>query len=159
MRKQPRRSESSQQGISWKYSALTLVCGAILVTGFFFAGKLHFSSMDYGIRNSRLRKQLDEMEAEKRRLLLSREISLSPAELMKAAKKIGFSQSSDVSEIAKAAPTAETIKAKGPSIPVVQKTVISKPVEPAKTASASKLEKVEKQAKQEPKGRNKKVKS
>lgn len=156
----PRRSESSRQAISWKYSALTLICGAILVTGFFFAGKLHFSSMDYGIRNSRLRKQLDEMEAEKRRLLLSREITLSPAELMKAAKKIGFSQSSDAKEIAKAAPTAETIKAKqAPTVPVVQKTVISKPVEPVKTASGPKPVKVEKQAKEESNRSNKKVKS
>ncbi|MEP6848208.1 MAG: hypothetical protein ABI999_05080 [Acidobacteriota bacterium] len=116
--------------------------------------------MDYGIRNSRLRKQLDEMEAEKRRLLLSREISLSPAELMKAARKIEFSQSSDIPEVARAATTAEMVKAKpAPSVAVVQKTVISKPVEPAKTASAPKPVNVEKQAKQESKGSNKKVKS
>jgi hypothetical protein len=67
-----------------------LVCGLLLVSGFFFAGRQHFASMDYGMKNSRLRKQVDELEAEKRRLLLAREVSLSPGEIKKAAKKTGL---------------------------------------------------------------------
>ena len=33
------------------------------------------------MKNSRLRKQIDDLESEKRRLLLAREVSLSPAEI------------------------------------------------------------------------------
>lgn len=70
--------------------AMMIACGLMLVSGFFFAGRLHFSTMDFGMKNSRLRKQVDELEAEKRRLLLAREISLSPAEIKKAARKTGM---------------------------------------------------------------------
>src|SRR5262245_13986033 len=154
MRQKPRQKktrhlESGQQGNSWKYSVATLLCGAILVTGFFFAGKLHFSSMDYGIRNSRLRKQVDELESEKRRLLLAREVSLAPAELIKAAKKIGFTQPADNPDIAKAQPTIESTKPKtaAAALPVIQKTVINKRVEPVKTATTAKPAKAGSQAK------------
>ena len=70
--------------------SLMLVCAATLLCGFFFAARQHFASMDFGMKNSRLRKQVDELEAEKRRLLLAREVSLSPAEIKKAAKKTGL---------------------------------------------------------------------
>ena len=66
------------------------ICGLTVVSGFFFAGRLHFSSMDYGMKNSRLRRQIDELEAEKRRLMLAREVSLSPSEIKRAAKKVGL---------------------------------------------------------------------
>lgn len=78
--------------IPWRYCILTLVCGLFLITGFFFAAQQHFSSIDYSIRNSRLRKQLDELEADKRRLVLAKEIALSPAEIKRVAKKIGFTE-------------------------------------------------------------------
>ncbi len=71
---------------------LMLVCGAVLVSGFFFAARQHFSSMDLGMKNSKLRRQIDELQAEKRRLLLAKETSLSPAELKKAAKKAGVGE-------------------------------------------------------------------
>ncbi len=64
----------------------------ILVTGFFFAARQHFSSVDYGIRNSRLRKQLDDLETEKRRLLLAREVALSPVQIKIAAHRLGIGQ-------------------------------------------------------------------
>lgn len=76
--------------IPWRYCLMTLLCGSFLIVGFFFAARQHFSSIDYGIKNSRLRKQIDELEAEKRRLILQKEIALSPAEIKKAAKKIGL---------------------------------------------------------------------
>src|SRR3954467_2290988 len=70
--------------------SLVSICILMLLSGFFFAARQHFSSMDFGMKNSRLRKQVDDLEAEKRRLLLAREISLSPAEIKKAAKRTGL---------------------------------------------------------------------
>lgn len=84
------RINRETQRISIPFSLMIVVAGAILVVGFFFAAQQHFSSIDYGIKNSRLRKQIDELQAEKRRLLLAREVSLSPAEIKKAARKMGF---------------------------------------------------------------------
>ncbi len=76
--------------IPWKYCFLTLLCGLFLVGGFFWAARQHFASMDYGMKNAKLRSQIDELESEKRRLTLSREISLSPNEIKKAARKLGL---------------------------------------------------------------------
>lgn len=89
-RKAAARRESEQK--RGRTYALILVCGLLAVSGFFLAGRQHFSSMDYGMKNSRLRKQIDDLESEKRRLLLAREISSSPAEIKKAAKKAGFGE-------------------------------------------------------------------
>jgi len=85
-RRRPKKSVS----LSWRYRLLTLVCGALLISGLFFAARQHFSSIDISIKNSRLRKQSEELIADKRRLLLSKEIALSPSEIKKAAQKIGF---------------------------------------------------------------------
>jgi hypothetical protein len=79
-----------QDPIPWRYCLLTLVCGLLLVTGFFWAARQHFSAMDFGIKNAKLRQQKESLEAEQRRLSLSREISLSPSEIKKIAKKIGL---------------------------------------------------------------------
>lgn len=65
-----------------------LACVTVLTCGFFFAAQQHFSSMDFGIKNNHLRKQINDLESEKRRLMLAREVSLSPAELKKAALKV-----------------------------------------------------------------------
>jgi hypothetical protein len=81
--------------IPWRYCVLTLICGLFLITGFFFAAGQHFSSIEYSIKNSKLRKQLDELEADKRRLVLAKEIALSPAEIKKVAKKIGFTETTE----------------------------------------------------------------
>lgn len=74
----------------WTTWLLIVLCGLMFAGGFFFAGRQHFSSMDYGMKNSRLRRQIDELEAEKRRLLLAREVSLSPSEIKKAVRKAGL---------------------------------------------------------------------
>ena len=63
---------------------------SVLVGGFFFAARQHFSSINYGIKNSILKKQKDELEAAQRQLLIAKEIALSPAEIKKAAKKLGL---------------------------------------------------------------------
>jgi len=82
----PQRSRNS----GWQYYVIAAVCCAVLVGGFFLAARQHFSSMEYGLQNSKLRRQLDELQSEKRRLLLNREIAVSPIELKKAIKRIGF---------------------------------------------------------------------
>jgi hypothetical protein len=74
----------------WKYCLLTLVCGLLLVAGFFWAARSHFASMDYGMKNAELRKEIEELQSENRRLQLAREIALSPGEIKKAAKKLGL---------------------------------------------------------------------
>lgn len=78
--------------IPWRYCLLTMVCGVFLVGGFFLAARSHFSSIDFGIKNSSLKKQIEDLETEKRRLMLLKEISLSPAEIKKAAKKLGLTE-------------------------------------------------------------------
>jgi hypothetical protein len=78
--------------IPWRYCLLTLVCGVFLVGGFFLAARSHFSSMDFGIKNSSLKKQIEDLESEKRRLLLLKEIAMSPTEIKKAAKKLGLTE-------------------------------------------------------------------
>ncbi len=80
--------------IPWKYCLLSLACGLLLVAGFFYAARSHFSSMDYAMKNAELRKEIDELKSETRRLQLAREISLSPGEIKKAAKKLGLTEMS-----------------------------------------------------------------
>jgi hypothetical protein len=76
--------------IPWRYCFLTLICGVLLVGGFFLAARQHFSAIDYGIKNAKLRQQKDNLEAEQQRFKLQKEITLSPAEIKKAARKMGF---------------------------------------------------------------------
>ena len=96
--------------------------------------------MDYGIRNSRLRKQIDDLRAEKQRLLYTKEVSLSPNEIKKAARKTGLFNNNDASkpafapELASARPnrhpspsaiaeTKPTVIKTGSSVPVLPKAV------------------------------------
>ena len=83
------RSGSQAREFSWQYLVLMLFCAGLLATGFFFAARQHFLSMDYGFKNSRLKKQLEDLEAEKRRLLLAREVTLSPFEIRKVSRNLG----------------------------------------------------------------------
>jgi hypothetical protein len=91
--KTPNKNARPDQTQSWQYYATATVCCVVLVAGFFFAARQHFSSMEYGLQNSRLRRQLDELQSEKRKLLVTREVSLSPIELRKAVRRIGFMDS------------------------------------------------------------------
>ena len=72
------------------YILLTIACAAFLATGFFFAARQHFAAMDLGMKNSKLRKQIEEMEAQNRQLVLAREIGRSPAEVKRTASNKGF---------------------------------------------------------------------
>jgi hypothetical protein len=82
--------------ILWRYCFLTLLCGGILVVGFFFAARQHFSAISLGMKNSELRKQRDDLQTEQRRLKVSREVAFSPAELEKVARGIGLEKVSNV---------------------------------------------------------------
>ncbi len=74
----------------WGYFILTIICAGVLAAGFFFAAQQHFMAMDLSFKNSDLRKQVDELEGEKRRLLLAREVVRSPGEIMRLARNQGM---------------------------------------------------------------------
>ena len=74
------------------YILLTIACAAFLATGFFFAARQHFAAMDLGMKNSKLRKQIEEMETQQRQLVLAREMVRSPAEMKRIAANKGFMQ-------------------------------------------------------------------
>ncbi|MEZ5308721.1 MAG: hypothetical protein R2684_16370 [Pyrinomonadaceae bacterium] len=76
--------------IPWKYCVLTAVCGLILMAGFFAAAKIHFSTVDYAMKNAELRSKLTKLKDEKRRLVLSKERASSPAQIAKLAGDRGF---------------------------------------------------------------------
>lgn len=118
--------------IPWRYCLTTLACGLCLVAGFFGAARQHFSSMDYGIKNSKLRKQVEELETEKRQLLLSKEIALSPGEIKKSAKQFGMVELS-----ASNIEIFSTAEEKKSSKQLVERTVNSKPVKENLTAKIS----------------------
>lgn len=136
-RKTHKKIRREKDPIPWRYCLTTLACGLFLVIGFFGAARQHFSSIDYGIKNSRLRKQVAELEAENRRLMLSKEIALSPAEIKKYAKKIGMVElSASNIEIFS---TREEKKAKSVN-PLVEKTVDVKPVKELARQNAAGIE-------------------
>ena len=144
-RRQPTRSGR------FRTFAMMSVCGLLLLSGIFFAGKQHFSTIDYGMKNSRLRKQVDELQAEKRRLLLAREVSLSPSEIKKAAMKTGLAQPAALAGMTAQVASATREKAL-PSATADSKSLILKTaaVSPAVTkidAVYSRTEKVEKKTK------------
>ncbi len=89
-KKPTKKFNRQSEPLPLRYILLTLTCGLILVVGFFFAARQHFSSIDYGIKNSKLKKQIEELETDKRQLILAKEIALTPSEIKKAAQKIGL---------------------------------------------------------------------
>ncbi|MGI8494844.1 MAG: hypothetical protein ACR2L1_05975 [Pyrinomonadaceae bacterium] len=135
--------------LPWRYCILTLVCGLLLVAGFFFAAQQHFTAMGFGIKNAKLRQQKEELLSEQRRLYLSREISLAPAEIKKAAKKIGLQEftASSIqyvsSKVEKINPLAEKKSADKPQIAVQPKNADAKEVKSKteKTAAETKTDK------------------
>jgi len=104
---------------------LTMVCGLILVLGFFAAARQHFSSIDYGIQNAKLRKELDSLKSQKRRLKLTREVSLSPGEIKKAAMQYGLREMT--------ARNIEVVKRKAPAEIVIADNISIKNIKPIKT--------------------------
>lgn len=97
-----------RSSMQWRLVFLTIVCAAIVAAGFFYAARQHFSTMEFGLKNSKLRKQIEDLEAERRRLILAKEVSLSPLEVTRNATSLGFREQSV------APPTAEMIKSEKP---------------------------------------------
>lgn len=129
--------------LPWSYVFVIAICGCILAAGFFLAARQHFMSMEIGMKNSKLRKQLEDLESENRRLLLAREVSLSPAEITKTARNLGFREVITGSDLA---PTLAAVKtplhtgpAERPSFAVaITMTASQRPVkndEPKRTAA------------------------
>lgn len=107
---------------TWIYIVITLFAAAILAVGFFYAAKQHFSAMELSFRNSSMRQQIAELESERRRLTLEREIARSPAEIKRTARRLGFAYNQP--EIARA-----TISRKESPMgrDLIQRTAINKP--------------------------------
>ncbi len=144
------RKNRNRNPIAWRYGFLTLVCGLILIIGFFFAARQHFSSIDFSIKNSRLRKHIEELEAGKRRLILAKEIALSPAEIKKAAQKIGFREMTasnievyrpNANPSDKLSNSAEKSKSEKAIEEKPKQTILAKTEETKKTEKETKVEK------------------
>lgn len=133
--------------IPWRYCLLTLVCGLILATGFFWAATQHFSAMDLSMKNAKLRDQKQSLEDEARRLYLSKQSLVSFDQVKKAAQKYGL-QKLSVQNIQTINPNKtekneNTLSVKQPSAnkPTektedVKKTKTPKTVESAKTVKS-----------------------
>jgi hypothetical protein len=95
------------------YYVVIVICGCIIAVGFLFAARQHFVSMDLGMKNSKLRKQLEDLETENRRLTLAREIALSPIEMTRTARSLGFVAAGDAEmpPSVTPVPAAQTAKA------------------------------------------------
>lgn len=144
----PQRIRRERDPLPWRYCFFTLICGMFLVVGFFGAARQHFASMDYGIKNSKMRKQIEDLEAEKRRLLLAKEITLAPGEIKKSAKKMGFREMT-ASNIEIYRPTPEKVPTEKS---LTKRTVDSKPVQ-AIIGKPKEPEEILKKPKTEPKSK------
>lgn len=84
------RVRREKETLPWKYCLATILCAALVAAGFFFAAQQHFYSMEYGIENSHLRGQIEDLKSRNRRLKLRKEVALSPYEIKQAAMKLGL---------------------------------------------------------------------
>ncbi len=133
------RVVAAPREISWSLMLLVVVCACVVAAGFFFAARQHFTSMEYGLKNSKLREQLQNLEAEKRRLVLAREVALSPIAIGKAARELGLQDRSDVAIVRVAEkgtvsekniqPTSVVMIAKKVENPTTIRTVLNAPVQ------------------------------
>ena len=105
----------------WVYVLVTIACISFLAMGFFFAARQHFMAMDLSIKNSRLRRQVEEMEGENRRLVLAKEIVRSPSEMKRIAARRGLRNADEVF-----GPVAISAKQQS-SRSLVQKTAMTAP--------------------------------
>src|SRR5687768_12032471 len=144
IRKRPRATAASpSRELPWSFVLLAVICACVVAAGFFFAARQHFTSMDYGLKNSKLREQLQNLETEKRRLMLARELAISPVAIRKAARSVGMRESSEVAAVAASSKTAQkapstVVKARAldanassDSAPTVVRTSMSRPAQPS----------------------------
>lgn len=121
MKKFSRPLPAQESNPLWVYVLVTIACISFLALGFFFAARQHFMAMDLSIKNSRLRRQVEEMEGENRRLVLAREIVRSPSEMKRIAARRGLRDADEVF-----APVTVSAKQQSTNA-LVQKTAMSVP--------------------------------
>ncbi len=93
---------------SWKYLLITIVGAVAIASGLFFAATRHFSSMELGIMNAKIRNQLQELKNEKRRLELEREVAMTPNALKRTARTLGFTESAMLTKSAEPSTSGAT---------------------------------------------------
>lgn len=103
-------SVQDSTSVSWGYFVLTVICACMLAAGFFLAARQHFNTMEYGMKNSKLREQVENLRTEKRRLILAREMSLSPSEIKRAARSLGFREAGETVLASAKAPQLSTVQ-------------------------------------------------
>jgi hypothetical protein len=135
------KSSVPSRELSWGFMFLVIICAGVVAAGFFFAARQHFTSMDFSIKNSKLRDQIQNLETEKRRLILAREVAVSPMAIRKAANSLGLRDASEVAAIQisnkesvvkteAGTPTLTKLSAaKASDIRTVERTVMSSPVQ------------------------------
>jgi hypothetical protein len=121
MKKISRPLPTQETAPLWVYVLVTIACISFLALGFFFAARQHFMAMDLSIKNSKLRRQVEDMEGENRRLVLAREIVRSPSEVRRIAARRGLRNADEV--FAPVAVAAKPSRGAG----LVQKTSMSAP--------------------------------
>jgi hypothetical protein len=104
------RAAAASRELSWSFMLLVILCACIVAAGFFFAARQHFNAMEFGIKNSKLREQLRNLETEKRRLQLAREVALSPLSIRKAALGLGLRESTSADAVLASAKPVATEK-------------------------------------------------
>ncbi len=90
------RVRRQRDPLPWKYCVLTVICGLLLVSGFFLAARQHFTAIQLGMSNADLRTRLTKLKNENRRLLLSKERASTPAKIAKLATAYGFTDTPQV---------------------------------------------------------------
>ena len=73
-----------------KRKLVLLACGVALCAGFAFAAQRQYAAVRYGYRSEELRREREQLLAERRRLLVALEETSSPAQLERAAREIGL---------------------------------------------------------------------
>jgi hypothetical protein len=148
-KRSPRSGKDDSKKLS-KYIVL-FGCGLILISGFFFAARQHFAAMDYGIKNSRLRKQIDDLKAEKQRLLFARELSVSPNEIKRSAEKAGLfgsrRENAAAPRLASTGPDMRMTSSSRDSEPTIIRTGSVQPTAPQTQKAVQRIERTDNKAK------------
>jgi hypothetical protein len=129
-----RAAASQVKPLPWRSVLLTFVCACMLAAGFFYAARQHFSTIDLGLKNSKLRRQIEDLESERRRLVLAKEVSQSPVEFARNARD-RFKTKPEIEPQAQETATIE--KKEVPSSPVPQPVSVQISLREAKKAPAA----------------------
>lgn len=154
---------------SWRYFLLTIIGAVAIAAGLFFAATRHFTSMELGITNAKLRNQLQDLRNEKRRLELEREVALTPNELKRTARSLGFRETAVLvksdeksaddkalpASVTETRPVVATAKETASGAPASPKPIV--PPKAADTVALKPSEKKEKPGPAKPEARERKV--